>query len=324
MAIREPWLSVVMPTYNGAAHLAAALESVRREGAEGLEVIAVDDGSTDDTLGILGAYQGVLPLRVVRRGRTGNWVAGSNLGLAEAVGRHACFLHQDDLWLPGRLEALRAEARRQPPPALVVHPALFVGPGGERLGTWRCPLPHRDGPVDPDLLVERLLVQNFIAMPSPMFDRAAALRLGGMDETLWFTADWDLWLRLARSGPVRYLRRPLAAFRLHPSSQTLARESDSDSRRHQLRVVLERAIAGWAGDPEAVPRVRGAAEFSVEVNVALAGAVRGEPIPWRALLRRWLELGPGGWRRYWRDSRILERVAARLRLRWRLARAEES
>ncbi len=324
MAIRKPWLSVVMPTYNGADYLATALESVRREGTEGVEVIAVDDGSTDDTVNILRAYQEALPLRVVQCGRVGNWVAGSNLGLAQAVGRYACFLHQDDLWLPGRLEALRNEAERQPPPALVVHPVLFVGPDGERLGTWRCPLPSRDGPIDPNLLVERLLIQNFIAMPSPMFDRAAARRLGGMNESLWFTADWDFWLRLACMGPVRYLRRPLAAFRLHPASQTMARASDSHSRRQQLRVVLERNMAAWAGDPAEAPRVRRSAEFSVEVNVALAGAARGEPIPWRDLLRRWLRLGPRGWLRYWRDSRILERVGARLRLRWRRARANRT
>ncbi len=173
-------------------------------------------------------------------------------------------------------------------------------------------------------LVERLLVQNFIAMPSPMFDRAAALRLGGMDESLWFTADWDFWLRLARMGPVRYLRRPLAAFRLHPASQTMARASDGHSRRQQLLVVLERNMAAWAGDPVDAPRVRRTAEFSVEVNVALAGAARGEAIPWRDLLRRWLRLGPRGWLRYWRDSRILERVGARLRLRCRRARADRT
>lgn len=324
MATRTPWLSVVMPTYNGSAYLAAALESVRREGTEGVEVIAVDDGSTDDTLDILRAHQVTLPLRVVQRGRAGNWVAGSNVGLAEAAGRYACFLHQDDLWLPGRLEELRSEAARRPPAALVIHPALFVGPEGERLGAWRCPLPARDGPVDPNLLVERLLVQNFIPMPSPMFDRAAALRLGGMDESLWFTADWDFWLRLARVGPVRYLRRPLAAFRLHPASQTMARASDGHSRRQQLLVVLERNIAEWAGDPADAPRVRRTAEFSVEVNVALAGAAHGEAIPWRDLLRRWLRLGPRGWLRYWRDSRILERVGARLRLRWRRARVDRT
>ncbi len=322
MASREPWLSVVMPTCNGADYLAAALESVRREGTGGVEVIAVDDGSTDDTLKILRAHEAALPLRVVQRERVGNWVAGSNIGLGEAVGRYACFLHQDDLWLPGRREALRREAEGEAPPTLLIHPALFIGPDGERLGTWRCPFPSRDGLIDPTLFEERLLIQNFIAMPSPMFDRAAALRIGGMDESLWFTADWDFWLRLAHLGPVRYLRNPLAAFRIHPASQTVARPSDGQGRRQQLRAVLERHIAAWSGDPAKTPRLREAAEFSVEVNVALAGAARGEAIPWNHLLRRWLRLGPRGWLRYWRDSRILERVGARLRLRRRMSRAE--
>src|SRR2546430_4101777 len=80
-----PWLSVVMPTYNGDAFLAAALESIRAQQDGGdFEVIAVDDGSEDGTLATLDAYSSRLPLRIVRRPRTGNWVASSNHGLAVA------------------------------------------------------------------------------------------------------------------------------------------------------------------------------------------------------------------------------------------------
>src|SRR5262245_47899648 len=182
-----PWLSVIMPTYNGAAYVGAALESIRRQRAEGVEVIAVDDGSTDDTLGILTSYTSVLPLRIIERRRTGNWVTSSNVGLRAAAGHHACFLHQDDVWLAGRLAVVRPPVEREPAPALVLHPALFVGPGDEPLGTWRCPLPPVAGPVPAAVLLERLLVQNFIAMPSPTFARRAALESGAMDEALWYT-----------------------------------------------------------------------------------------------------------------------------------------
>lgn len=98
----KPWLSVIVPTYNGAAYLAQTLASIECQVDGNIEVIAVDDGSSDATLAILNAYSSRLPIRTIRRGRIGNWVANTNFGLAEARGEYVSFLHQDDLWLPGR------------------------------------------------------------------------------------------------------------------------------------------------------------------------------------------------------------------------------
>ena len=102
----RPWLSVVVPTYNGAAHLAEALESIRVQSDDGIEVIAVDDGSTDATPDILERFARSMPLRVVRSDHVGNWVAVTNRGLRMALGAYCSFLHQDDLWMPGRMDAL--------------------------------------------------------------------------------------------------------------------------------------------------------------------------------------------------------------------------
>jgi glycosyltransferase involved in cell wall biosynthesis len=100
-----PWLSIVLPAWNGERHLPAALESVLREGTRGYEVVAVDDGSTDSTPDLLRSFAARLPLRIVRSPTRGNWVAASNAALREARGRYACFLHQDDLWMPGSARA---------------------------------------------------------------------------------------------------------------------------------------------------------------------------------------------------------------------------
>ena len=303
-----PWLSVLMPVWNGERYLAEALQSIRAEGTEGYEVIAVDDGSSDSSPDILSKWEGLLPLRRIVRKRGGNWVAATNAGLREARGEYVCFLHQDDLWLPGRLAAIAREARGSP--ALILHPALFVGPDGGRLGPWRCPLP--EGEVDPRLFAERLIVQNFIAIPAPAFRRDLALRLGGMDERLWFAADWDLWLRLGREGAIRHFDAILAAFRVHPESQTVVR-NDLGERRAQLAAVLERHAGA------APPAARRAARFSAEMNVALLAAASRTAVPWRPLLGALLRLGPASLVRYLRDSRILERVGARLHLGRRAA-----
>ena len=304
-----PWLSVLMPTYNGAPFIADALDSVVAQGDAGIEVVVADDGSTDGTLEVVRRYQSRLALRIVQAERVGNWAAGTNVALRAAVGKYACVLHQDDFWLPGRAAAVRQAL----PFSLLVHPALLVGPGGKRLGFWRLPLPA--GAIAPTEFIARLLVQNFLAMPSPVFLRAAALP-AGLDESLWYAADWDLWLRLGAGGPVLSLAGPLAAFRIHPASQTLSRDLKAEDFRLQLRTVLERHFAPWAEavSPRAAKRTREVAEFSVEVNVALAAAHRGKTgcAP-AALLRRFLLLGPRGWARYLRDSRLHERVWARRR-----------
>jgi GT2 family glycosyltransferase len=314
--MKEPWLSVILPTYNGAAFLPKALESVRAQGDAGLELIAVDDGSTDATIEILDEYATGLPLRIERRPRSGNWVAGTNHGLSLAHGKYVCFLHQDDVWAENRVSVLRAAVETAPDAALVVHPSWFVDSTGRKLGLWRCPLP--EGKLDGQLVMERLIIQNFLAIPAPIFRRELVLQNGGMDESLWYTADWDLWLALARIGPVVHVPRPLASFRVHTSSQTSQRTGDESAMREQLEAVLRKHLPAAARRHE---NIAAAATLSAELNVALAAALHGSRFPWARLLRRFVSLGPLGWHRFWRDSRIGDRVSARLRNRSRAAHA---
>src|SRR4051812_48632691 len=94
---KTPWLSVVIPTYNGERYLPATLESVKGQDLSGLELIAIDDGSSDSTVDILENYRDTLPLQIIRGARSGNWVKSTNRALSLAHGEYACFLHQDDL-----------------------------------------------------------------------------------------------------------------------------------------------------------------------------------------------------------------------------------
>jgi glycosyltransferase involved in cell wall biosynthesis len=301
-----------MPAYNGEKFIGAALESVRAEADESIEVVIVDDGSTDRTLEIIRDFAKLLPLRLIAPGRIGNWVAATNLGLREATGEWACFLHQDDMWLPGRLARLR-QAMQNRETALVLHNALFIGPDGQSLGPWTCPLPA--GVVPSNQFIERLLVQNFIAIPSPVFRRKAALDSGGLDESLWFTADWDLWLRLGAIGPVLFIAETLSAFRVHPASQTVIRKLQPNEWEQQLTTVFTRHFPRWAACGGHIRAVEQVAMASVAVNSMLAAASRGESVRTWDVLLQLLALGPLGWRRYLRDSRIMQRVRSRLKVR---------
>jgi GT2 family glycosyltransferase len=353
----RPWLSVVMPTYNGAAYLVAALDSIAVQRDDDIEVIAVDDGSTDATRAVLEGYAGRLPLRIVARPRVGNWVANTNHGLDLARGEYVGFLHQDDCWLPGRLPALKRRLADAPDAVLVVHASWFIDAAGRRLGVWRCPLPATAVGLPPTTVIDRLLVQNFIAVPAAVFRRDAALRAGRLDESLWYTADWDWWLRLAAGGTTLYCPRPLTALRVHAASQTAVRTTWADELRRQLETVLERHLQGLAGSTRRVARpesskgvgdstpfedsgraTQGAAltsrdsvatwpragrdveatsrtaRFAVEVNLALAALAHRQRPDWRRLAGALRTMGLSGWPRFLRDSRLVERVGARLRL----------
>ncbi len=308
----SPSISVVVPTYNGEEFIAEALGSVRDQCSEDLEIVVVDDGSSDGTLEIVREFGREMSLRLITPGRMGSWVAATNLGLREARGEWACFLHQDDLWLPGRMARMRSELTKAEG-AMVFHSSIFIGPGGQRLGPWNCPL--AEGAIPSNRFLEHLLVQDFIAIPAPLFRRRAAVDSGGLDESLWFTADWNLWLRLGAMGPVRFVDEPLTAFRVHPASQTVARKLRPGEWAHQHEVVFERHFAQWNAPDQVRRKVKRAAMASIAVNSALAAAYRGEAARPAAVLFRLLGLGPEGWRRYLRDSRILERVGSRLRVR---------
>jgi GT2 family glycosyltransferase len=305
---RRPWISVVMPTFNGARYLPRALDSLVAQEDDELEVVAVDDGSSDRTLEILHSYADRLRLKILKHDHTGNWVIGTNAGLRSASGAYASILHQDDIWMPGRIREIRTALAAAGPQALLIHPIWFIGPDGRRAGVWRVPLPPGRN-LKPEIVTPRLLVQNFISVLGTAFPRDSVVDGGGLDEALWYTADWDLWLLLAAEGPTWHLPKRLAAYRIHPETQTATRSAAVGEFRQQLEAVLGRHLRH--DTPRAIQR---AARLSLEVNVALAAKSHGLPASITRLLTRFLALGPVGWWRYLRYSRIIERAGSRLRV----------
>jgi len=311
-----PWLSVILPTYNGAAYLESALQSLAAQQEGDFEVVVVDDGSTDTTREILDAYRNSLPMRIIHGEHTGNWVATTNRGMSLARGRYLGWLHQDDAWDVRRLRELKRLTIQQPESVLFFHPSYFIDSTGMRLGVWRCPFPRRTARLPSGQVLERLLVQNFLCASATLFRSDAACRIGTMDETLWYTADWDFWLRLARLGSAIYHPAPLASFRIHPASQTSSCAARIDDVVHQYEIVLARHADALPPCAPHSRRVLEVAAFSVALNLALMRLSSRRRIGALYLLRRALKLGPDGWYRFFRDSRILDRCMARLRARF--------
>lgn len=320
MISRQPWLSVLIPVFNGEAYFSQALQSIADQGDAGIECLIVDGGSQDRTVEIARQFQCKLNLRILERPDSPNWVWSTNHALHLASAPYSTILHQDDYWLSGRTSRIRQMADSAPEVAVFVHDVLFVNVAGRRIGRWTNPWPHAPQRIETMKALEHLLVQCFIACPAPVFCTQTARNVGGMDESLRQAADWDFWLKLVRQAPVMYLNEPLAAYRLHPLSQTVEISRDVDNYRGQLDLVVERHAA-MLTPPELRGAVVHAARFSNLLNATLAARFHGNEVGWTPVLREALALGVSGLTRYVRNSRILSRVLSRLRAGMRPAQA---
>jgi glycosyltransferase involved in cell wall biosynthesis len=305
-----PWLSVVIPSYHGELWVDTALRSLVEQ-ADGIEIMLIDGSNTSATLDIARAYSDRLNLRVFERRDLRSWQAKTNFGVSEATSGHVCWLGVDDVWLPGRAAAARSWIGSAPSIAIHLAPSAIIDNQGRRLGVWRCPFTDMVE-LCPRLVKERLLIQNFIAAPAPIFRRDAWLDQGGADEELWYTADWDIWLKLAALGPIRYHDQVTVGFRIHGDSLTVAGSRNTGDFANQMLTVLLRHLSTMEGDLKAVER---AAHASIVVNVALAAASSGDASHLFHATLEVLRLGPSGIHRYLRDSRLLERIGPRVRAR---------
>ena len=193
-----------------------------------------------------------------------------------------------------------------------LHPSHIVDEHSRRIGKWTCPLPA-DVCIDSAAMLRKLIVQNFISVPSPIIRRDDYLAVGGIDEPLWYTGDWDLYLKIARRGTVVYHDEALSSFRIHSSSLTVTGSQNVEDFRSQMRLVTERHLPALPVEDQR--KVLRKARASIEVNTGLAAASKGSGAGLLGAAAAMAGLGPIGCASYMRDARLWERVAPRLRAR---------
>jgi glycosyltransferase involved in cell wall biosynthesis len=309
--VAKPWLSVVVPSHNDDRWLGAALQSLVDQNDAGVEVIVIDASATDASLRIVGGFSTQLDIRAQRRPDLASWPEKANFAVEQARADRICVLHPDDLWLPNRCAKLRKWINIQPDSVMHLHPCYFIDGSGRRLGLWRCPLPDGQFPVPPPALFERLLVQNFIAVPAPTIRRDAFLQVGGLDNRLWHTADWDLYFKIASVGNVYYHSCPLACYRIHKYSLGMQGTRNNEDFRRQHEIIIDRHAEKLS--PSITNQTLRIAKASIDVNTALAAAVGGKFGQMAKAVSSVLALGPRAMRRYFLYSRIVERTFPRLR-----------
>jgi glycosyltransferase involved in cell wall biosynthesis len=215
-AAESYWMdvSVVVPTRNRSTLLAMTLHSVLRQQGVDLEVIVVDEASTDDTPAVVASFRDPR-IRVIHHDSPQGVSAARNRGMAEARAEWLAFLDDDDLWAPNKLTLQLQRARETGASWVYVgHVNINVH---QRVTGGAPPLP-------PSALMEQLPQHNVVPGGcSGVIVSKRALRLAGpFDLRLQPLADWDLWLRLARTGVPACVSQPLVAYRLHGQQMSLA------------------------------------------------------------------------------------------------------
>ena len=222
-----PLISVVIPCYQAADTLPETLATVFSQDYPHVEVVAVDDGSTDDTTNILAGYGDRLITQ--RIPNSGGPSRPRNVGVEHATGEYVAFFDSDDLMLPGKLKAQAAVLADRPEVDFVFTDFRMIDPEGavltERfLDTYRNFRNHCSKTDQPDLsrldgahAYHELIRANFIGTSSVMVRRDKLVAAGGFDETLHNGDDIDMWLKLARTGAAfAFLDRPYHDYRKVP------------------------------------------------------------------------------------------------------------
>ncbi|MFO8057633.1 MAG: glycosyltransferase [bacterium] len=221
--------SAVVPVHNEEMWIAEAVESALAQARDDLEIVVVDDGSTDRTPEILSAYS--FPVRVITQEKQGVSVA-RNRAIEEARGKWIAFLDADDRWLPGHINAIEQAARQEPEAGLVCTDALVIDSEGNRIKKKPAPSSGRD-------TFFSLLIANHV------ITSAAAVRREVLEETGTFmpglkrAQDWDLWLRVAARFPVVHSPRITVEYR---RQQKPSVQNQGTSIRDDNLYVISRAL----------------------------------------------------------------------------------
>ena len=230
-----PAVAVLMSVHNGAPWVREAIASVLAQTERDLELIVVDDGSTDDTPAVVaGAVAGEPRVRVVRQAHAG-LTRALNRGLALATAPLVARLDADDVARPERLARQRAFLDAHADIGLLGTACREVDAADREL---RVVLPPAE-----DAAIRRALIRrNPFVHSSVMFRRAIATAAGGYDESLAVAQDYDLWMRLSRVTRMANLGDVLVTRRLVAGRVGVAR--DDDRLRTEARVRWRAVRAG--------------------------------------------------------------------------------
>ena len=268
------WLTLVIPSFNQASFLEQALDGLGDAQAEGVELIVVDGGSSDDSVAVIRRH--ALRLAWWCSEPDQGQSDALNKGYAMSQGEWLGWLNSDDLLLPGALATLRSFVASHPDARWVAGGGRFIDAEGRTLRSYPPPpRPLRSIDLTP-------WTHTWFGQPGCIFRRDLYEQAGGHVRTdLHYAMDLELWLRLGEHAPLLPVPAELGAYRLHAASKTVDQRAPMEV--EVVRVLLERL-----GPQAALDRVEGLARerFALEARYRRLTQDLVSPLGWWRLLRR--------------------------------------
>jgi glycosyltransferase involved in cell wall biosynthesis len=228
-----PKVDVIIPAYNTARDLPAAIESVIAQTFEDWRILLVDDGSTDNTAEIVTPFLAQLgpKLTYIRQANAG-LPAARNTAIRNSSAAFLALLDADDVWLPRRLSESLKRFEARPQVGLTYGFNDRIDPEGKVIDTFDRRQKHGEGRIAPYLYMRKVDLN----CPTVTFRRKCVDEVGLFDETLRATEDRDMWLRIAQRYEVALVPEVIAHYRMSPNSMS----TDSNRMRQAQLQFIEK------------------------------------------------------------------------------------
>ncbi len=214
MAVREPLVSIVTPSFNQARYLETTIRSVLGQDYPRLEYLIVDGGSTDGSVEVIRRYAGRLAWWVSEPDQ--GQADGINKGLRRAQGEIVAWLNSDDVYAPGAVRAAVEAFQKHPEAGLVFGDALSINASGRAFHTLKA------GPWG----LEDLMTFHMLTQPAVFMRRTVAAEVGFLDEDFHFLLDHRLWLKIAARAEMVYVPAVWAFARYHAEAKNAAHAAE--------------------------------------------------------------------------------------------------
>jgi glycosyltransferase involved in cell wall biosynthesis len=198
-----PTVSVIIPTYNRAALLKRAVESVLNQSYQDFEIIIVDDASTDDTREIVRLFED-RRITYLRQEKNGGEAAARNTGIGRATGKYIASHDSDDEWMPEKLAKQMRVFEGTSETLGVVYTGFSRIEGAMRRYFPLSSVKKTDGDIH-----HEILKGNFVGTPTTLIKRECFEKAGLFDEKLSHLVDWEMWIRISAYYQFRYVSEPL-------------------------------------------------------------------------------------------------------------------
>lgn len=187
LAQAQPLVSVVIATYNMGQYIQQAIDSILQQTWQNLEIIVVDDGSTDDTAGTMLGYENNAKVTYIKNENQGQPKA-KNCGIKNTKGEFIAFCDADDFWAPNKLEVQMPQFKN-PKVGVVYSEVSFIDEKNNHFTKLRHEVRHSGK------ITNYMLIENFVPFGTSIIRRACIEKNGIFDEEFRMGIDWDLWLR---------------------------------------------------------------------------------------------------------------------------------